>query len=108
MKSLNKYASGLLLALIVSAANAQNKTRNIQTGTKTDQIMEQRLNFITIGAADLNKLKQFYIDKFKWPPLKDSDGIVFFKLNGFILSLFPANELAADAGVPGDGAGFKK
>ncbi len=108
MEKLNKYASGLLLVLIVSASNAQNKADSVQPGTKTDQIMEQRLTFITIGCADLNKLKQFYIDKFKWAPLKDSDGIVFFKLNGFILSLFPVNELAADAGVPGDGTGFKK
>jgi hypothetical protein len=70
--------------------------------------MEQRLSFITIGAKDLNKLKQFYIEKFKWTPLKDSDGIVFFKLNGFIFSLFPADELATDAGVSSDGKGFKK
>ncbi len=38
----------------------------------------------------------------------DNDGIIFFKLNGFILSLFPANELAEDAGVPNDGQGFKR
>ena len=108
MGKLNKYVSGLLLVLIVSASNAQNKADSVQPGTKTDQIMEQRLNFITLGCADLDKLKQFYIDKFKWSPLKDSDGIVFFKLNGFILSLFPADELAADAGIPGDCTGFKK
>jgi catechol 2,3-dioxygenase-like lactoylglutathione lyase family enzyme len=108
MTRLNKYLSGLLLVLMATASSAQNKAEGVHPGTKTDQIMEQRLNFITIGAADLNKLKQFYIDKFKWAPLKDSDGIVFFKLNGFILSLFPANELAADAGVPADGTGFKK
>jgi catechol 2,3-dioxygenase-like lactoylglutathione lyase family enzyme len=108
MEKLNKYASGFLLMLIVSASSAQNKVSNVHPGTKTVQIMEQRLSFITIGCADLDKLKQFYIDKFKWAPLKDSDGIVFFKLNGFILSLFPTNELAADARVPGYGNGFKK
>ena len=108
MEKLKKYASGLFLVLIATASSAQNKVSNVQPGTKTDQTMEQRLNFITIGAADLNKLKQFYIDKFKWSPLKDSDGIVFFKLNGFILSLFPADELATDAGVPANGTGFKK
>ncbi len=108
MKIYFRSLAVMLLLLIVTVANAQNKVDGIQPGTKTDQIMEQRLTFITIGAADLNKLKQFYIDKFKWTPLKDSDGIVFFKLNGSILSLFPADELAADAGVPGDGTGFKK
>jgi catechol 2,3-dioxygenase-like lactoylglutathione lyase family enzyme len=70
--------------------------------------MDQRLNFITIGAEDLEKLKQFYIDKFDWTPIKDDSGIVFFKLNGFILSLFPSKELAADAGIEQDGKGFKR
>jgi hypothetical protein len=69
--------------------------------------MEQRLTFITLGATDMDKLKQFYIDKFKWTPIK-TDGIVFFKMNGFILALYPADELAKDAGVPYDASGFKK
>jgi uncharacterized protein len=70
--------------------------------------MEQRVSFITIGAKDCGKLKKFYIEKFKWTPLKDSGGIVFFKMNGFILSLFPADELAEDATVSPEGKGFKK
>jgi uncharacterized protein len=70
--------------------------------------MEQRLSFITLGVKDLDKLKQFYIEKFGWAPLNDSGGIVFFKLNGFILALFPADELAADAGIAQDGKGFKR
>jgi uncharacterized glyoxalase superfamily protein PhnB len=40
--------------------------------------------------------------------MKDENGIVFFQLNGFILGLFPADELAADIGVTQDGSGFKK
>ncbi|MEK7847009.1 MAG: VOC family protein [Nitrospinota bacterium] len=62
----------------------------------------------TLGVDDLDKVKKFYQKKFEWTPLKDSDGIVFFKLNGFILGLFPNNELAKDAGVPDDGRGFKR
>jgi predicted enzyme related to lactoylglutathione lyase len=38
--------------------------------------MEQRLSFITIGAKDIHKLKQFYIEKFGWSPLKDNGGIM--------------------------------
>lgn len=38
----------------------------------------------------------------------DSDGIVFFQLNGIILSLFPQEELAADASVDPAGSGFNK
>jgi catechol 2,3-dioxygenase-like lactoylglutathione lyase family enzyme len=95
--------TGLILMLITAAAGAQNKAL-----TGKDKIMEQRISFITIGAQDMGKLKQFYIDKFKWTPLKDSDGIVFFKMNGLILSLFPADELAGDANVSPEGSGFKK
>jgi len=70
--------------------------------------MKQLLNFITLGVDDLDKVKKFYQEKFGWTPLKDSDGIAFFKLNGFILGLFPNNELAKDAGVSDDGRGFKR
>lgn len=96
----------LLLACSIAGQIYAQKD-SIHSSTKTNQIMEQRISFLTIGAKDLNKLKQFYIEKFNWAPLKD-DGIVFFKLNGIILSLFPADELAADAGVPQNGSGFKK
>jgi catechol 2,3-dioxygenase-like lactoylglutathione lyase family enzyme len=69
--------------------------------------MEQRLSFITIGARNMTQLKQFYTEKFGWTTLKDDGGIVFFKMNGFILGLYPAEELAADAKVPLGGPGFK-
>lgn len=70
--------------------------------------MNQRLTFITLGVSDLEKAKEFYVNVFGWKPIKDDQGIVFFKLNGLILSLFPTDELAKDAGVPNDGNGFKR
>lgn len=93
----------LALSLFTTIVRAQNQ----QSNTKTDHIMEQRLSFITIGAKDLDRLKQFYTDKFKWTPIKDDQGIVFFKMNGMILALFPTHELAEDATVPDDGKGFR-
>lgn len=69
--------------------------------------MKPVLNFITIGVKDLDKAKRFYIEKFGWTPIKDDQGIVFFKLNGFIFSLFPTEELAKDAGVDVEGNGFR-
>ncbi|TND08921.1 MAG: hypothetical protein FD123_1775 [Bacteroidetes bacterium] len=69
--------------------------------------MDARLSFLTLGVNDLEKSKRFYMDQFGWKPIKDSDGIVFFKLNGFILALFPKDELAEDAGVSVEGSGFK-
>jgi catechol 2,3-dioxygenase-like lactoylglutathione lyase family enzyme len=89
-----------LLALCLTARQASGQTKPMQT-------MDQRLTFITLGAKDTSALKQFYTEKFGWTPIK-TDGIVFFKMNGFILAIFPADELAKDAGVGPEGSGFKK
>lgn len=69
--------------------------------------MDARISFFTIGVDDLDRAKKFYTEHFGWKPVKDSDGIVFFKLNGFILGLFPKHELAEDAGVSAEGSGFR-
>lgn len=69
--------------------------------------MKQRISFFTIGVNDLSAMKEFYIKKFGWTPMKDSDGIVFFKLNGFIFGLYPKHELSEDIGVEDNGVGFK-
>jgi catechol 2,3-dioxygenase-like lactoylglutathione lyase family enzyme len=69
----------------------------------------QRVSFITLGVSDLAASKKFYTEKFGWESMdSESADIVFFQLNGIILSLFPAEELAADAGVVQNGIGFKK
>lgn len=107
MSKIAKQAAVFLFALMLSVITAYTQHAHTQPHPKTDHIMEQRLSFITIGAKNLDKLKQFYIDKFKWTPMKDDQGIVFFKLNGLILSLFPTNELAGDATVANDGKGFR-
>ncbi len=70
--------------------------------------MKQRINFITIGVKDLGKMKAFYRDIFGWNIMKDTGGIVFFKMNGLILGLFPEDELAEDIKIKNDGAGFKR
>jgi uncharacterized protein len=70
--------------------------------------MNQRLSFITIGVENLEIMTRFYKEKFGWTPLKEMDGISFFLLNGFVLGLFPANELAGDIGIQPDGSGFKR
>lgn len=70
--------------------------------------MKQALSFLTLGVHDLDRMKEFYRDVFGWKPIKDNDGIVFFKLNGIILALFPAEELADDIGVKNNGKGFKR
>lgn len=92
MSSISKHFLAFSISLLLNQAWAQGTGR-----TKTEKIMKQRITFITIGARDLGRLRQFYIDKFGWKPLKDDGGIVFFKMNGFILGLYPREELAKDA-----------
>jgi catechol 2,3-dioxygenase-like lactoylglutathione lyase family enzyme len=69
--------------------------------------LQQRLTFITLGVKDLQRVKDFYITQFGWKTEHDSEGIVMFRLNGFLLSLFSIDALAEDAGVPNDSGRFK-
>ncbi len=70
--------------------------------------MEQRISFITLGTADFGKMKAWYREVFGWTPVLDRDDICFFQLNGCILGLYPAKELAEDIGVREDGHGFRR
>jgi len=70
--------------------------------------MDQRMSFITLGVRDLDAMKAFYNNVFGWIPLKDSDGIVFYKMNGFVLALYPSVELAEEVNTANDGNGFKQ
>lgn len=62
--------------------------------------LEQRLSLITLGVDDLEASTLFYRDVLGWTPSSLGAGqVTFFALNGIVLSLFPKEELAADAGV---------
>lgn len=49
--------------------------------------MEHRISVLTIATKDFSAMKKFYEQTFDWEPLVGNDGIVFYKLNGFLLSL---------------------
>jgi catechol 2,3-dioxygenase-like lactoylglutathione lyase family enzyme len=62
--------------------------------------LEQRLSLITLGVEDLERSTRFYREVLGWTPSPVGAGqVTFFQLQGFILGLFPRDELAADAGV---------
>jgi len=70
--------------------------------------MEQRLTMIGLGVSDLSVSADFYENKFGWTKTKSSnDDIIFYQLNGMLLSLYPKEKLAADATVEPDGEGFR-
>lgn len=70
--------------------------------------MEQRLTIVGLGVNDLKEATAFYEKKFGWEKIDSSNEYIsFFKLNGILLSLYPREKLAEDAGVRPDGTGFK-
>ena len=61
--------------------------------------MEQRLSILTLGVDDLAAMRDFYVEKFGWTPVAENKDIVFFGLNGTLLSFFEKEALAQDAQV---------
>lgn len=63
------------------------------------KVVIQRVSLITIGAFNLPVLRSFY-KKLDWEETEiSSDNYAVFKTAGVLLSLFPVEELAKDAGV---------
>lgn len=49
--------------------------------------MEQRLSVLTIGAGNLAARKEFYGQTLEWKSVAENKDIVFYKLNGCLLSI---------------------
>jgi hypothetical protein len=70
--------------------------------------MEQRLSIVTLGVADLQAARRFYVDGLGWAPARASnDRIVFLPLNGIALALYQHEALAEDACVAADRSSFR-
>jgi catechol 2,3-dioxygenase-like lactoylglutathione lyase family enzyme len=69
-----------------------------------------RLTLVTLGVADLEWATRFY-ESLGWRRSSASQagegGVTFFSLQGSALGLFGRADLAADAGVPAAGEGFR-
>jgi catechol 2,3-dioxygenase-like lactoylglutathione lyase family enzyme len=64
--------------------------------------MEQRVDFITLGVADLEAARSFYVDGLGWKPTFEVEGeVVFIQVgHGLLLSLWGARDMAEDIGAP--------
>jgi uncharacterized protein len=69
--------------------------------------MEQRISVLTIGANDLDAMKKFYGQTLGWTVVAENKDIVFYKLNGFLLSICDRKMLADFIGVDPNGRGFR-
>ena len=69
--------------------------------------MEARISLITLGVADLERATRFYQDCLGLPRIETPPSVTFFELGKTWLALWSRDSLAADAGVPADGSGFR-
>ena len=65
------------------------------------------ISVITLGVADVDRSERFYMDGLGLEHAHPPKGVVYFKLAGTRLALFPRDELARYAGVePATPGGF--
>jgi catechol 2,3-dioxygenase-like lactoylglutathione lyase family enzyme len=71
--------------------------------------MKPHVAVITLGVGDLARARRFYSDGLGWPVQQEDHNWVCFLLEGgsSALALYPWDDLAADATVPAEGAGFR-
>src|SRR5215210_1746095 len=68
--------------------------------------MEQRVSLITLGVRDLDQSRAFY-ERLGWRrSALNAEEVAFFQVGGLVLSLFPREHLAEDAGLSPEGSGF--
>mgnify|MGYP000846425327 FL=1 len=72
--------------------------------------MEQHINYITLGVADLAESRRFYREVFGWQETADSnENIAFFQAgNALLLALFSKAALAHDVQIPEQSSGFPR
>lgn len=62
--------------------------------------MDQRVSVITLGVQNLNRARKFYEEGLGWRASQATGGsIVVYKAGNLLVTLFPRDELAADAGL---------
>ena len=63
------------------------------------------ISVVTLGVTDIERSKRFYMDGLGLEHARPPKGILYFKLAGTLLALFPRDELARYAGVEPTAAG---
>lgn len=61
--------------------------------------MQQRITVLTIGANDLTAMRAFYEEVLGWKPVASNADIVFYQMNGFLLSIAKKVSLSEFIGV---------
>lgn len=67
-----------------------------------------RIALVTLGVEDLGRAAAFYEAMGLKRSRASQETIHFYDMDGVVLALFPNDMLAEDAGVPGEGHGFRR
>ena len=67
-----------------------------------------RIALVTLGVEDLARASAFYEAMGLKRSRASQATIHFYDMDGVVLALFPNDMLAEDAGVPGEGHGFRR
>ena len=67
--------------------------------------MQQQLSVITLGIADLERSRRFYVEGFGWTPVFENEEIIFYQMNGFVLGTWLSASLEEDMRRAGQGLG---
>jgi uncharacterized protein len=68
--------------------------------------MKQRVAVITLPVADLSRAKTFYCEGLGWTPAFENAEVIFFQLNGVVLSLFLKTAFEKDIGADTIAGGY--
>jgi uncharacterized protein len=67
--------------------------------------VRQSVSLVTLGVSDYSRAKAFY-EALGWSVTWEVEETSFFEANGVVLVLWSREKLAADMGLPDDGAGW--
>ena len=68
---------------------------------------QPRISVLTLAVEDLAAMRKFYTEILGWKPVAANKDIVFFQLNGFLLSLCDRKMLVDLIGIRPTGEGFR-
>lgn len=70
--------------------------------------MKPKISLITLGVADLERARRFYVDGLGLPVREGGDeNVVFLQVGALVLALWRREHMAEDAGVSPEGEGFR-
>lgn len=58
--------------------------------------MQQQISVITLGVADIDRSRRFYVEGFGWTPVFENDEVIFYQMNGLMLGTWSRAALEAD------------